>query len=281
MSMWIERLRLRTLLAFVGFVALPAAAAVQGGIEVIDLPDGAQRATYGGRSVMVLPGSPPRAVVGIPLSAKAGRHEINVLSDTAPPTTIAFQVVEKKYPEQHITLKNQKMVNPDAADMPRIERETQQMLMQYERFFPLAASPFPLLRPAAGPVSGQFGARRILNGQPKNPHPGMDIAASSGTPILAPADGTVSLVGNFYFNGNTVFIDHGAGLISMFCHMSVVDVKEGDVVTRGHAIGKVGATGRATGPHLHWTPSMNAERVDPDVVLAAFPAKPTAVAGRP
>jgi murein DD-endopeptidase MepM/ murein hydrolase activator NlpD len=279
MSMSIER-SLRALLALVGLVALPAAAAVQGGIEVIDLPDGAQRATYAGRNVMVLPGAPPRAVVGVPLSAKPGRHEIKVLFDAAPATSIAFQVAGKKYPEQRITLKNQKMVNPDAADMPRIERETQQMLAQYERFSALVRSPFPLLRPAAGPVSGQFGARRILNGQPKNPHPGMDIAASTGTPILAPADGTVSLVGNFYFNGNTVFIDHGAGLISMFCHMSVVDVKEGDAVVRGRAIGKVGATGRATGPHLHWTLSMNGERVDPDVVLATFSTR-TIASGAP
>jgi murein DD-endopeptidase MepM/ murein hydrolase activator NlpD len=256
----------------VALASLPARAAVQGGIEVIPLPEGTERATYRGRNVLVLAGSPPRAVVGIPLSARAGRHEIVLTHGARPMTRIPFTVTSKKYPEQRLTIKDPKMVNPDPKDLVRIERETKQMLAQYERFSPLHASPFPLLRPADGAISSQFGFRRILNGEPRNPHTGMDIAADTGTPILSPAAGTISLIGNFYFNGNTVFVDHGAGLISMFCHLSAVDVKEGETVDRGKAVGKVGATGRATGPHLHWSLSMNGERIDPSAVLTAFRA---------
>ena len=256
----------RVLCAVVLAIAVwPAFGAVQGGIELVALPDGVTHATYNGRSVMVLPGTPPRAVVGVPLSAEPGRHVVHVDG-----TTVAFQVVAKKYPEQRITIANPKMVNPDPADLERIANEQQAMNENYDAFTRLERSPFPLLRPSTGPVSGQFGRRRIFNGEPRNPHLGMDIAAAAGTPILSPADGTVSLIGDFYFNGNTVFVDHGGGLISMFCHMSAVDVKSGEPVKRGATLGKVGATGRATGPHLHWTVVLNGERVDPEVVLATF-----------
>jgi len=257
--MWIERV----LLALA--VALPAFGAVQGGIEIVPLPDGTTRATYEGRNVLVLPGPPPRAVVGIAVSATPGRHEVRVAG-----TAVPFDVVTKKYPEQRITIDNPKMVNPDPEDLERIEREQQVMNTKYDAFTPLVRSPFPLLRPSNGPVSGQFGRRRIFNGEPRNPHLGLDIAAAAGTPILSPADGTVSLIGDFYFNGNTVFVDHGGGLISMFCHLFAFDVKEGDLVARGSTLGKVGATGRATGPHLHWTLVLNGQRVDPDVVMATF-----------
>ena len=256
-----------------GVLGLPATAAVQGGIEAIPLPEGTGRATYGGRDVLVLSGSPPIAVVGVGLSAKPGRHEIVLPGEGASATRIPFTVERKRYPEQRLTIANPKMVNPDPESLARIEREQNLMLAAYARFSPQRVSPFPLLRPAEGAVSGQFGRRRILNGEPRNPHSGMDIAAGTGTPILAPAAGTISLVGDFYFNGKTVFVDHGSGLVSMFCHLSAIDVNEGAVVARGSTVGKVGATGRATGPHLHWSLSMNGERIDPQAVLDAFPSR--------
>src|SRR3989344_3567137 len=125
-------------------------------------------------------------------------------------------------------------------------------------------------KPVNGPLSSPFGLRRFFNGEERNPHSGLDFAANSGTPIKAPAAGKVILTGDYFFNGKTVFIDHGQGLISMFCHLSAIGVKVGDEIPRGGVVGKVGATGRATGPHLHWNVSLNDARVDPAIFIGAF-----------
>ncbi len=121
-----------------------------------------------------------------------------------------------------------------------------------------------------GPLSSKFGVRRFFNGEERNPHSGLDFAVGAGTPIKTPAAGKVILIGNYFFNGNTVFVDHGQGFISMFCHMSKIDVKVGQPLARGDVVGKVGATGRATGPHMHWNISLNDARVDPAIFIGAF-----------
>jgi murein DD-endopeptidase MepM/ murein hydrolase activator NlpD len=121
-------------------------------------------------------------------------------------------------------------------------------------------------------VSSLFGHRRFFNGQPRNPHSGLDIAASTGTPVLAPSSGQVVLVDDLYYNGKTVFLDHGQGLITMYCHLSEHAVAEGSTVEQGQIIGLVGATGRVTGPHLHWSVSLNGYRVDPNTLMTLLPA---------
>lgn len=257
---------------FAGFAAI-AHAAVPGGIEVVPLPDDAQRAMYENRPVLIVREPHPTAIVGISLDAKLGKHALVIESASSGRTEHAFTVTKKSYPVQRLTLADDKMVNPPAEDLVRIERETKLMNEQYGRFSPLPASPFPMMLPAVGPVSSNFGLRRILNGQPRNPHAGLDVAAPLGAKVVAPAAGTISLTGSFYFNGNTVFIDHGEGLLSMMCHLSKIEVHDGDVVTKGQEIGKVGATGRATGPHLHWSVSLNGDRVDPSAALALFKPK--------
>jgi len=246
---------------------------VPGGVAVIDLGDASQAptATYQGKPVLVVKEQDASwlAIVGVPLTIKPGSQQI-VAKDAKGTRNLDFVVGSKKYPEQRITLKNQRQVNPDPADLKRIEGELAVQLKAYRSFTPGTPSNLLLDKPVAGPLSSKFGVRRFFNGEERNPHSGLDFAVPAGTPIKAPAAGKVILTGNYFFNGNTVFVDHGQGFISMFCHMSKIDVKVGDVVPRGGVVGKVGSTGRATGPHMHWNVSLNDARVDPAIFIGAF-----------
>ncbi|RMO57350.1 M24/M37 family peptidase [Pseudomonas amygdali pv. eriobotryae] len=242
---------------------------VPGGVAVIDLGTGTQAptATYQGKPVLVVKEQGTRwlAIVGIPLTVKPGTQQV-----TSGGRMLNFTVGSKKYPEQHITLKNKRQVNPNPEDNKRIEGELAEQLRAYRSFSPGTPSNLILDKPVNGPLSSRFGVRRFFNGEERNPHSGLDFAVPAGTPIKSPAAGKVILTGNYFFNGNTVFVDHGQGFISMFCHMSKIDVKVGDPVPRGGVVGKVGATGRATGPHMHWNVSLNDARVDPAIFIGAF-----------
>jgi murein DD-endopeptidase MepM/ murein hydrolase activator NlpD len=178
------------------------------------------------------------------------------------------------YAEQRLTIADESKVDLSAADLARVERENARIgklwaLRTPRRFtLPLAA---PL---AALPDGGRFGARRVINGQPKSPHTGADYAAAAGTPVLAPAAGTVVLAGDFFFSGNSVFVNYGDGLITMVFHLSEIDVKEGEEVRAGQRLGRVGSTGRATGPHLHFGVRWRGARVDPEALLGPVAAVP-------
>ena len=124
------------------------------------------------------------------------------------------------------------------------------------------------MRPVPGKAVSRFGSRSVFNGQPRAPHGGADFISSEGTPVLAPGAGRVLLAHDLYFSGNTVVIDHGLGLFSLLAHLSAFDVREGELVTEGQTVGRVGATGRVTGPHLHWAVRAGGARVDPLSVLA-------------
>jgi len=241
---------------------------VPGGVAVVDLGTAAAapKATYLNRPVLVVKEQNNwLAIVGIPLTVKPGTQRITSGSQNLP-----FVVGFKKYPEQHITLKNKSQVNPDPAQLKRIEGELAVQLKAYRSFSPNTPSNLLLDKPVNGPLSSKFGVRRFFNGEERNPHSGLDFAVGAGTPIKTPAAGKVILTGNYFFNGNTVFVDHGQGFISMFCHMSKIDVKVGDQLARGTVVGKVGSTGRATGPHMHWNISLNDARVDPAIFIGAF-----------
>lgn len=242
--------------------ALPRHDPVPGGIAIIEVSATAADARFLGRPVMILAENGSRyAVVGIPLSVSPGRHQLSVDDKR-----LAFTVEQKSYAEQRLTIADDRKVNPYAEDMDRIIRERDEMNAVFQSFNPLEpVTSFQL--PARGPVSSPFGLRRYLNDQPRSPHSGLDIAAPNGDAIVAPAPGRVAATGNYFFNGNTVLIDHGRGLISMYCHMSKIDVEAGDTVESGDLLGAIGMTGRVTGPHLHWSVSLNNARVDPNLFL--------------
>ena len=243
---------------------------VPGGVAVVQLGDGAKAPAvrYQDKPVLVVQEEGKRwiAIVGIPLKSQPGPHQVT----TNDGRTLSFAVGNKHYREQHIKLKNTRQVNPLAEDMARINRELAEQTLAYQTFSPTQPSNLLFDKPVQGPLSSPFGLRRFFNGEERNPHSGLDFAVGAGTPIKAPAAGKVILIGNYFFNGNTVFVDHGQGLISMFCHMSKVDVKLGQSLPRGGIVGRVGATGRATGPHMHWNVSLNDARVDPAIFIGAF-----------
>lgn len=243
---------------------------VPGGIAVIKLPADADPATarYGDRKVLTTRiNGDYSAVIGLPLATKPGRHYLKVTNRQGQTQNLGFQVAEKAYEEQHITITDKRKVNPEKQDMERITREAQQIKAALRHWSARDDVVVTLQKPVEGPTSSPFGLRRFFNEQARNPHSGLDIAAPEGTPIRAPAPGIVVDTGEFFFNGNTVFLDHGQGLITMYCHMSKIDVTPGQEVASGEVLGAVGMTGRVTGPHLHWGVSLNDARVDPLLLL--------------
>lgn len=263
------------LLLFLGAAqALPKASPVPGGIALLQLgavsaQTSAPRAWLGDRQVMVLAKNGQWiAVVGLPLDLPTGSHELLIGEGTAR-KTLRFEVKDKRYPEQHITLKDSSKVNLSPANEERATREIAAIgeLKRHWREAGDTETNFQL--PAEGRLASRFGLRRIFNGEPRAPHSGLDVAVPRGTPIKAAARGKVLATGNYFFNGNTVFIDHGNGLITMYCHLDRIDVQSGEPVAQGQRVGAAGSTGRSSGPHLHWSVVLNGTMVDPELFLVA------------
>lgn len=246
----------------------PRASVVPGGIARIDLGPAAERprAVANGIAVLVV-GDPIvwTALVGIPLSAQPGQAHIEVTTE-GQSRRIAYSISQKRYSEQRLKV-SPRTVDLSPEDLSRHERERAHQASVIATFSEPLPSSFEMKAPTPGRRSSSFGLRRIFNGQPRNPHSGMDIAASTGTPVASPLSATVIDTGDYFFNGNTVWLDHGGGLLSMMCHLSRIDVQVGDKLRSGQRIGAVGATGRVTGPHLHWSVSLNRVMVDPALFL--------------
>ena len=249
-------------------IGLPRESAVPGGIKLLRLePSGPMPYVDSDdrRALVVNDGTAWVAVVALPLSAPLGRHAVIVHTGTSR-QEIDFDVSDKHYTTQALKVPP-RQVNLSAADLARVAAERPRI----EHDLGLWTEPPPeslqLPAPVPGPRSSSFGSRRVFNGESRNPHSGMDIAAPVGTPVLTPIAGTVVDTGEFFFNGNTVFVDHGRGLVSMYCHLSAIDVKPGQRVQAGARLGAVGMTGRVTGPHLHWGLSLNHAWVDPELFL--------------
>ena len=248
---------------------LPTQRIVPGGVATLPLGASPTRPqAYAGSVPLMVVGDSNGwvAVLGIPLSAKPGRGAIQVRRAGGADTRVAYTVQAKQYAEQQLTVP-QRTVDLSEEDLARYERERvhqNEVIATFSSHWPSALRMRP---PAPGVRSSSFGLRRVFNGQARSPHSGMDIAAGVGTPVVAPAAGRVIDTGEYFFNGHTVWIDHGAGLLTMLCHLSAIDVKPGDEVAPGQRIGAVGATGRVTGAHLHWSISLNRAMVDPELFV--------------
>ena len=266
---------------------MPRTDPVPGGIAVIPLPGETSTPPlvhYEGNRVMVLRRDNAWvAVVGISLETPPGVHTLQVRRGAKALPSISFTVQGKEYAVQHITLKNRRMVDPTDADLQRIAREKMRIEAAFAHWSDTGPGDLTVQQPVSGDFSSPFGLRRFFNDQPRKPHSGLDIAAPQGTPVHAPMAARVIDTGNYFFNGNTVFLDHGQGLITMYCHLERIDVTPGQQVARGTVIGTVGMTGRVTGPHLHWSVSLNRTMVDPMLLLSSTetPAPASTAASSP
>lgn len=206
------------------------------------------------------------AITGISLKAKSGTHQLVIRDSSGKLYRSNFKVHDHKYRTQHVTLKNKNKVNPNKKSMNRIIKEMKLKKRLIKTYSPTSPQ-LSFIKPVSGRDSGRFGARRVFNKQPRNPHSGMDIASPTGKSIKATAAGKVLYVGDLFFTGKVVYLDHGSGLISLYAHMNKTLVKKGQQIQQGQIIGKVGKTGRATGPHLHWSVYLNGNAVDPALFL--------------
>lgn len=251
---------------------LPRESRVPGGVALVEVPgDGELAPTVlieTRRAAVIRHNDRWLAVVGIPLSTKPGPKKLKVTTGKGT-VDVPFQVTDKRYRTQHLTIKNRRQVDPNPEDLKRIEAERLRGDAALSRFTTEGTPAFVLQSPVEGLRSDSYGSRRVFNGQPRSPHSGMDIAAAKGAPIRSPAAGTVVEAGDFFFNGNTLYIDHGYGLVTMYCHLDTIKVKVGDKLVPGDLLGTVGATGRVTGPHLHWGVALNRAMVDPGLFLGS------------
>lgn len=208
-------------------------------------------------------------LLGLDMQDHPGRYELTieiVYPQRTERRSLSVLVMKEEYPEQRLTLPS-KMVDLDKKTLARVQTESKAVHEAFAGFVPHPLWKGRFMEPVQGKISGRFGSRRVINGQPRKPHSGEDIAAPEGTPVLAMNDGMVRLTADHFFSGKGVIVDHGLGLFSMYFHLSSVEVKHGQVVKKGQVIGKVGSTGRATGPHLHWGVRLNGSRVDPYSLL--------------
>jgi murein DD-endopeptidase MepM/ murein hydrolase activator NlpD len=269
--------------------ALPRAASVPGGVALVPLAAAAgaavpPRAWLGEQPVLVTRrGGEWIAVVGLALDTQPGTHELRVQPPAEPtaavPVAVAdpaaatgrasFTVRAKDYPAQRITLKDSSKVDLSAEDLARVTSEIAEIRLLQRHWRAADDTDLDFILPAQGRMTGRFGLRRFFNGEARAPHAGFDIAAARGSPVRANAQGIVLASGDYFFNGRTVFVDHGNGLLSVYCHLERIDVRAGEVVAKGQRLGLVGMSGRATGPHLHWGVVLNGALVDPQLFVAA------------
>jgi len=238
-----------------------------GGVAFVDLGVAvgtAPTVNYNGKRVLVMNQDGKwRAVVGVPLDASPGNASITMPDGSGR----SFHVQEHAYREQRLEV-SKSYVSLSEENLQRVGRERKVIDAALGNWRDVPLDSVSLETPVAGSRSSSFGLRRFFNNEPRSPHKGMDIAAVKGTPIKAPRGGVVAATGDYFFNGNTVIIDHGQGYVTLYCHLSEIGVEQGQDVASGEPIGAVGATGRVTGAHLHFGTYLNGTAVDPALLLA-------------
>ena len=257
-------------LAWTANTAFPLDDAVPGGVAVVALPasDHTPHVEFSGQKVMVVRHEGHwYALVGLSLDTVPGAKMLDVDMPGSTDIHAGFTVSPKTYAEQDLTIANPEMVNPTPEQLKRIDREQQHLAKVTGTWVEIHKPGLSFIWPVKGPETSTFGLKRVLNGEPKSPHSGIDIAAPTGTAVDAPADGLVADVGNYYYCGKTLTLDMGQGLFSVYCHLSKIKVRRGQRVKQGQLVAKIGATGRTTGPNLHWTVRLNEVPVDPHVFL--------------
>ena len=242
---------------------------VPGGIAIVDLAtsEKPRQVLFNQQRVLIRKSNTGwQAIVGIPLTTAAGIHQLQVQGQQT--VHQAFEVKDKDYETRHLTIKNKRMVSPNKQDIDRHGREKPLILAALKTWTDQEQVATAFVSPVQGPFSSPFGLRRIYNNQDRiRRHTGLDIAAPVGTEIVAPAAGRVIRTGNYFFTGGTVFIDHGQGLVTMYCHMDKIDVQAGADLQQGQHVGTVGMTGRVSGAHLHWVVSLNNTKGEPRLFL--------------
>jgi len=260
-------------LLFTAFAAhaLPEQSLVPGGIALLQLPDyqPGTKIYFRNKRVAVFPYQDSwYAMAGIDLTTRPGQYEFSIKRNDGLTLNTRIEVKPKKYAEQHLTIKNKRKVNPNAEDSKRIAAESKRK-KKARKLYTETIPQVNFIWPVEGRISSIFGLRRFFNEQERRPHSGLDIAVDEGTPVKAVADGTVIDAGDFFFSGNMIYLDHGQGVITLYAHLSAIDVKPGDAIRQGEIIGKVGQTGRVTGPHLHFAVYANQALIDPLYMLPA------------
>ena len=270
-------------------VEMSSAAPRQGGLVAVtvtsDLPLANAVVSSGGHeSAMERDGEGRlfRALVGVDFESSVGPREVDVAAEGLCGDRHAarreLRVVSGKFPVQKLRVAPA-YVEPPASELDRIREDKEKVGRVWATGNPGRMWSRPFVLPVDAPTRDNFGARRVFNGKPRSSHEGADLSAPSGAPVAAPGPGRVALADDLYFSGGTVILDHGAGLFTMYFHLSRIDVKAGDVIRAGEEIGAVGATGRATGPHLHWGARLNRARINPLglLQLPAWPLEPTII----
>ncbi len=254
----------------VNAIELPQTENVPGGIMVVPLTQGSTKSTatprvkFRGQRVMVIHDNNRwLAVLGLSLKLKPGEYFLDTVDD-GQDHQYAIELVDKKYPVQRLTIKNKRKVEPGKKDLEKIAKDRKKIGAAFITWSDKAQPPLRFDLPVKGYFSSQFGLVRYYNNSPRpRRHSALDIAAPTGTPVYAPADAIVVSIGEYFFTGGTVFLDHGQGLLTTYNHLSKIDVTPGMKIGRGQKIGDVGMTGRVTGPHLHWAVILNRTFVDP------------------
>lgn len=250
---------------------LPKQARIPGGVAILELAGSEQQPPpvyYQDKRVMLLPAANNKwyAIIGIPITAQPGTHSVKIHT-TAGTQLQQFTVRNKSYPEQRLTITDQRKVQPLAEDLAIIEAQYLETIQTYDHWQHQAIDSAILHLPVNGRKSSPFGLTRIMNKIPLNPHSGLDIAAPKGTLVSVAKAGTVINIGEYFYSGKIVFVDHGQGFITSYCHLDTILVKQGQELKAGATLGTIGNTGRATGPHLHWSVSLNGVRVDPQLFI--------------